>query len=53
MSRYCFGDGTVTDCPCANQGLPASGGNNSFLTGGARMNVSGTASPDVSSISPA
>jgi hypothetical protein len=46
ISRYCFGDGTVTACPCGNQGFAARGCDNSFATGGARMNATGTTNPD-------
>lgn len=37
----CFGDGTSGACPCANNGMPAHGCNNSAATGGARLTSSG------------
>jgi len=50
IARFCFGDGSVAACPCGNQGLSGRGCDNSFGTGGARMNATGTAQPDTISI---
>lgn len=46
ITRYCLGDGGTSACPCGNVGLSGRGCDNSFLTGGARLNGTGTASPD-------
>jgi Tol biopolymer transport system component len=40
-TSFCMGDGTLTDCPCANNGLPGSGCDNSAGTGGALLLASG------------
>jgi hypothetical protein len=42
----CFGDGSISPCPCANNGLPGHGCDNSAATGGARLTASGTTHPD-------
>ena len=42
--RFCSGDGTSGPCPCANQGLPGRGCDNSAGTGGALLTASGAAS---------
>jgi hypothetical protein len=39
----CFGDGSSGACPCANNGSPAHGCNNSASTGGALITTSGSA----------
>ncbi|MCY2958554.1 MAG: hypothetical protein NTY35_00150 [Planctomycetota bacterium] len=41
---YCFGDGTGTACPCANNGLAGNGCANSVNANGANLAVAGTAS---------
>jgi hypothetical protein len=46
ISRFCFGDGSVAACPCGNQGVPTRGCDNSVGSGGARLNATGTTSPD-------
>jgi len=43
---FCFGDGSVTTCPCANDGLEGHGCQNSAGTGGAVLFATGTTSPD-------
>jgi len=43
---FCAGDGTVADCPCGNNGFPGHGCNNSAATGGAKLDASGTTTPD-------
>jgi hypothetical protein len=43
---YCFGDGSGPACPCANNGFPGHGCENSAATGGARLAAEGTTSPD-------
>jgi hypothetical protein len=45
-SAFCFGDGTLAACPCANSGLAGRGCDNSVGTGGALLSASGTTSPD-------
>ena len=46
-SPFCFGDGSgPTACPCANEGLPGRGCDNSAATGGARLAAAGTTAPD-------
>ena len=42
----CAGDGSLTPCPCANNGVSGHGCQNSFSTGGALLTSSGTTSPD-------
>jgi hypothetical protein len=44
--RFCFGDGADGACPCGNFGLSGRGCDNSVATGGARLNATGTTSPD-------
>jgi hypothetical protein len=46
VNAYCFGDGTIAACPCANSGAPGHGCNNSAATGGAELIPSGTTHPD-------
>jgi hypothetical protein len=46
VDTFCFGDGSVANCPCANPGLPNHGCQNSAATGGARLVSSGTPTPD-------
>lgn len=41
---FCFGDGTEAACPCANNGSPGHGCENSSSTGGALLTASGFAS---------
>ena len=43
---FCYGDGTGHACPCANNGLPGHGCENSSSTGGAVLTASGLTSPD-------
>jgi hypothetical protein len=43
-AAYCFGDGTGTPCPCANNGLPGHGCENSSTTGGALLSMTGSPS---------
>ena len=45
---FCFGDGSLfaSPCPCANSGTIARGCENSRSTGGARLEASGSTSPD-------
>ena len=43
---HCFGDGSVAACPCANDGLPGRGCDNSSASGGALLTHSGTTTPD-------
>ena len=40
---FCFGDGSGAVCPCANNGLPGHGCQNSDFTGGAVLAASGIA----------
>jgi len=42
----CAGDGVAAPCPCANNGAPDQGCENSAGTRGARMVASGTTTPD-------
>ncbi len=41
---YCFGDGTGTACPCANNGVAGNGCANSLFAAGANLAAVGTAS---------
>ncbi len=43
-TTYCFGDGTGTACPCSNAGQSGRGCENSFATGGGRLEAHGVAS---------
>lgn len=43
-TSFCFGDGSVAACPCANTGATGRGCNNSAATGGATLSASGAAS---------
>lgn len=45
-SAFCLGDGTAGPCPCANNGAPGHGCENSATTGGALLSASGHNSPD-------
>ena len=45
-SAFCLGDGTAGPCPCANNGAPGHGCENSSTTGGALLSASGHNSPD-------
>lgn len=46
-SSFCFGDGSgPTPCPCANEGSPGFGCENSAGTGGAFLTATGATSPD-------
>ena len=42
----CYGDGSQGNCPCNNNGAATRGCENSGTTGGARLDASGTTSPD-------
>ncbi len=44
VSAFCFGDGSTVPCPCANNGQPAHGCENSASTGGALLAAGGAAS---------
>ena len=44
FAAFCFGDGTGAACPCANNGAPGHGCENSSTTGGAVLAGSGVAS---------
>ena len=44
ITAYCIGDGTLTDCPCANNGLAGRGCANSAFANGALLGATGTAS---------
>ena len=50
-STFCASDSVATPCPCANQGIPGHGCDNSASTGGSRLTVAGTASPDTIALS--
>jgi hypothetical protein len=43
---FCYGDGSVIACPCANNGTTGHGCDNSAATGGALLAASGTLVPD-------
>jgi hypothetical protein len=43
---FCYGDGSGAPCPCANNGAPGHGCDNSAATGGAQLAATGTTSPD-------
>jgi hypothetical protein len=45
-NAYCFGDGTIAACPCANSGAAGRGCENSASTGGALLTASGATYPD-------
>jgi trimeric autotransporter adhesin len=45
-SAFCFGDGSLVACPCANDGLAGHGCENSASTGGALLAASGTTTGD-------
>ena len=42
----CFGDGTLAPCPCANNGQPGNGCDNSNDTGGGHLSATGSVAPD-------
>jgi Tol biopolymer transport system component len=44
FTPFCFGDGTILNCPCHNNGASGHGCNNSVGTGGALLTANGTAS---------
>jgi len=44
VTPYCFGDGTGTACPCANNGTAGNGCASSVNANGANLSASGTAS---------
>ena len=44
FAPFCFGDGTGAACPCANNGAPGHGCENSSTTGGAVLSGTGVAS---------
>jgi hypothetical protein len=46
IAKFCYGDGSDGNCPCSNQGVSGRGCDNSMLTGGARLNATGTTNPD-------
>jgi hypothetical protein len=45
-TKFCFGDGSVASCPCANEGAPRHGCENSHSTGGAELYADGGIQPD-------
>ncbi|HEV8113743.1 MAG TPA: M36 family metallopeptidase [Planctomycetota bacterium] len=45
-TNYCFGDGSVTPCPCGNDGNAGRGCDSSAATGGSLLWATGTTSPD-------
>lgn len=40
---FCFGDGSLGNCPCGNNGFPSNGCDNSATTGGSLLVFSGSA----------
>ena len=42
-TTYCYGDGSGTQCPCGNNGLPRRGCGNSVNASGAKLDASGDA----------
>jgi hypothetical protein len=46
VETFCFGDGSVAQCPCRNSGHLERGCENSASTGGARLSATGTTEPD-------
>jgi Tol biopolymer transport system component len=50
FTAFCFGDGSITACPCNNSGQIAHGCENSAGTGGAVLNASGEASVSSSTV---
>jgi hypothetical protein len=46
----CFGDGSGTACPCGNAGASGRGCENSFTTGGGRLEAHGVASVSADSV---
>ncbi len=46
LETFCFGDGSLAACPCANSGLPGHGCRNSATVRGAELTPSGTSVPD-------
>ena len=47
---FCFGDGSLTACPCGNSGAPGNGCANSFHPAGANLDAIGLASVSVDTI---
>jgi hypothetical protein len=47
---HCFGDGSGTPCPCGNSGASGRGCENSFTTGGGRLEAHGVASVSADSL---
>lgn len=46
VQSFCAGDGSLVPCPCANSGASGRGCENSFATGGSRLDAHGTTNPD-------
>jgi hypothetical protein len=46
IDTFCGGDGSTMSCPCALDGLPGHGCQNSAFTGGAQLSTTGSAHPD-------
>jgi hypothetical protein len=46
IEGFCYGDGSLVSCPCANEGAQGHGCQNSAFTGGARLQATGHAQPD-------
>jgi hypothetical protein len=46
IDTLCFGDGSVSSCPCGIEGAAGRGCQNSGYTGGARLEATGAAQPD-------
>jgi hypothetical protein len=44
ISSFCYGDGSVSPCPCANSGSAGHGCRNSAVAAGARLSASGNPS---------
>ncbi len=51
ISTTCFGDGTSTTCPCRQGALDGHGCDNSWSTGGARFDATGSVNPDTVAMS--
>jgi len=50
FTGYCFGDGTGTACPCANNGAAGNGCANSIVPTGGNLGASGVASVSADSV---